>query len=214
MKKKIPVITIDGPSGVGKSTLSKIIATKLRWKLLESGKIYRYLAYFAMSNNITINEKNIVFFIKNLDELLKHNKDTDQVINNEKISTISSQLSIFPKIRELLLNKQRSFRSFPGLIAEGRDMGTVIFPDADVKFFLNADLNVRVTRRILELQQKGFFISFKELFVKMYDRDQQDQNRLFSPLCIPKNAIILNSTNMSLSEVVKYSMQYIMKKIK
>jgi len=102
----------------------------------------------------------------------------------------------------------------PGLIAEGRDMGTVVFPDAMIKFFLKADLKVRVNRRIIELRKNGHYIDFHELFLKMKIRDERDQNRLISPLCIAKNAIILDSTDMSLSEVVKTLMQYIIKNIK
>ncbi|QCI19873.1 MAG: (d)CMP kinase [Buchnera aphidicola (Brevicoryne brassicae)] len=215
MKNTIPVITIDGPSGVGKSTISKIIAKKLKWSVLESGKIYRFLAFLILNKKISIFEKNIIPFIKDLDILLNKNLQyNDKLINFEKISEISSQLASFPIVRKILLKKQRSFRSFPGLIAEGRDMGTVVFPDAKLKFFLDANLEVRVYRRILELKKNRCYIDFKKLFIKMKNRDERDQNRLISPLCIPKNAIILNSTYLSLSEVITNFMKYITKSIK
>jgi len=105
-------------------------------------------------------------------------------------------------------------RCLPGLIAEGRDMGTVVFPDAILKFFLNANLEVRVNRRMLELRKNACYIDFKELFTQMQNRDTRDQNRLISPLCIAKNAIILDSTYMSLSEVIKTLMKYIIEKVK
>lgn len=209
MKNTIPVITIDGPSGVGKSTISKIIADKLKWSFLESGKIYRLLAYLILNKKIAIFEKNIIPFIKDLDVLLKKNLQYNKLIKLEKISKISSQLASFPKVRTMLLEKQRSFRSLPGLVAEGRDMGTVVFPDAKIKFFLDANLEVRVNRRMLELEKNSCYVNFKTLFIKMHNRDKQDQNRLFSPLCMPKDAIILDSTCMSLSEVIETFMKYI-----
>ncbi|ADP67283.1 hypothetical protein Buap_2990 [Buchnera aphidicola str. APS (Acyrthosiphon pisum)] len=127
---------------------------------------------------------------------------------------MSSQLSVYPRVRKILLKKQRLMRCMPGLVAEGRDMGTVVFPDAIIKFFLNADLEVRVKRRMLELKKNGYHVDFQKLFIQMKTRDKRDQNRLISPLCIPKNAIILDSTYMSLSEVIKTAMGYIIEKIK
>lgn len=215
MKNTIPVITIDGPSGVGKSTIANIIANKLKWSLLESGKIYRLLAYLVLNKKISIFEQKIIPIIKDLDVLLNNKiKLNNKLIKCEKISKIASKLALYPKIREILLTKQRSFRLFPGLVAEGRDMGTIVFPDAKLKFFLDASLNTRVNRRLLELNKNGNCINFKKLFIKMNNRDKQDQNRLISPLCIPKNAIILNSTYMNLSQVVTIFMQYIVKHIK
>lgn len=117
-------------------------------------------------------------------------------------------------MKNILINQQRSLRCFPGLIAEGRDMGTVVFPDAVLKFFLDADLVVRVQRREKEFKKKGYYVNNTELLKKMKIRDECDQNRLFSPLCIPNDAIILDSTNMQLSEVIKYIMAVILKKIK
>jgi len=102
----------------------------------------------------------------------------------------------------------------PGLIAEGRDMGTVVFPDATIKFFLNADLGLRVTRRMIELKKNGYDVNFQKLFTQMKNRDQRDQNRLISPLCIPKNAIILDSSYMTLSEVIQTVMGHIIENIK
>jgi len=127
---------------------------------------------------------------------------------------LSSQLASYSGIRKILLKKQRLMRCYPGLIAEGRDMGTVVFPDATIKFFLNANLELRVTRRMLELKKNGYYVNFKELFMQIKNRDQRDQNRLISPLCIPKNAIILDSSDMTLSEVVQTVMGHIIENIK
>ncbi|WP_315984297.1 (d)CMP kinase [Buchnera aphidicola] len=134
--------------------------------------------------------------------------------NLEIISEVSSQLSVYPSIRKILLKKQRLMRCLPGLVAEGRDMGTVVFPDAVLKFFLDANLETRVKRRMLELKKNGHDINFKKLFAQMKNRDERDQNRLISPLCIAKNAIILDSTYMSLSEVTKKIMECIIEKNK
>ena len=134
--------------------------------------------------------------------------------NLEIISKISSQLSTYPRVRKILLKKQRSMRCLPGLIAEGRDMGTVVFPDAVLKFFLNANLEVRVNRRMLELKKYGDHINFHKLLTQMKNRDERDQNRSISPLCIAKNAIILDSTYMNLSDVINTLMEYIIEKIK
>ena len=216
MKNKIPVITIDGPCGVGKSTLSKKIADKLHWSILESGKIYRLVASLVLDEKITLIEKNIIPFAKNLDYLLikKNVKYIYNSINLKKVSEVSSQLATYPKIRKILLKKQRLLRCLPGLVAEGRDMGTVVFPDAIIKFFLYAHLKIRVERRMLELKKNGYCISFKELFIQMKNRDKRDQNRLISPLCVPKNAIILDSTYINLSKVTDTAMKYIIKQIK
>jgi cytidylate kinase len=215
MINKPPVITIDGPSGVGKSTLSKIIADKLNWSILESGKIYRLVAYLALNNNIPIVEKNITLFIKNLNfSLIKKNNAFHQSIDIEKISEVSSKLAVYPTVRKILLKKQRLLRCWPGLVAEGRDMGTVVFPHAILKFFLNASLEVRVKRRMEQLYKYNYHVSFEKLLIKMKNRDTRDQNRLISPLCAPKNAIILDSTHMSVSEITITLMEYIIEKIK
>ncbi|WP_261979348.1 (d)CMP kinase [Buchnera aphidicola] len=116
-------------------------------------------------------------------------------------------------MKKILINKQRSLKYLSGLIAEGRDMGTAVFPDAVIKFFLDADLEVRVQRRAIEFKKKGYHVNYEELFMQMKNRDESDRNRLFSPLCIPKNAIILDSTYMTLSEVIKSIIEIILKKI-
>ncbi|WP_326970224.1 (d)CMP kinase [Buchnera aphidicola] len=144
----------------------------------------------------------------------KNIKFHSELINFNKVSEISSKLATYPNVRRILLKKQKLLRCLPGLIAEGRDMGTVVFPDAIVKFFLNAHLEIRVKRRMSELKKNGFFISFQELFIEMRNRDIQDENRLISPLSVPKNAIILDSSYMNLSEVVTAFMKSIIPKIK
>ncbi|CAL4322245.1 (d)CMP kinase [Buchnera aphidicola] len=223
MIKLAPVITIDGPSGVGKSALSKKIANKLNWSLLESGLIYRIIALLALQKNVSIIENNIIPIARKFDfslikkaqsKITKCEKNIFYYLHSHNISNLASQLSTYPYIRRILLKKQQSFRCLPGLIAEGRDMGTVVFPDAILKFFLNASLECRTKRRFLELKKNGYNVDYKQLLKEIQDRDQRDENRLISPLYPSKNAIILNSTNMSFLEVVNISMIYILKKIK
>lgn len=213
MNNNIPVITIDGPSGSGKSTLCNIIAKKLNWYVLESGLIYRLLAMLILKNNIPIVEKNIISCLNKLNffSFKKKNK-TSKIINLQIVGEIASKLATFSKIRKLLLIHQRNFRKLPGLIAEGRDMGTIVFPDAVIKFFLNASLEARVDRKIKQLKTMGLSIDYTELCQQLKIRDTRDQNRLISPLYPSKDAIILDSTNMTLSEVFERLMREIKKR--
>ncbi|QFQ32138.1 (d)CMP kinase [Buchnera aphidicola] len=213
MNNNIPVITIDGPSAAGKSTICNIIANKLNWCILESGLIYRFLAILILQRNVPIIEKNIISFLKNLDfSLLKENK-ISKVIPLQIVGETASKLATFSETRKILLYKQRCFRKKPGLIAEGRDMGTVVFPDAIIKFFFKANLETRVFRRIKQFKKMGLPTNYKKSLEQLKIRDERDQNRLISPLYASKDAIILDSTNMTLSEVIECSMKEIKKKI-
>ncbi|NIH41232.1 MAG: (d)CMP kinase [Buchnera aphidicola (Periphyllus aceris)] len=223
MKKKPPVITIDGPSGVGKSTISYAISKKLNWNILESGYLYRIIAHYILKNKIPIYEKNIVPILKNIkfnfeysDKIIKvyyKEKDISQEVCSEEISMLSSKISIFPYIRYWLLSKQKEFRKFPGLIANGRDMGTIVFSDAILKIFLTTSIYERSKRRYLELKSKGFKINFNTLIKKIKKRDKRDKNRIICPLKPDKNAIIIDSTNMSFTQTLQYILKNIKKKI-
>ncbi|WP_343152405.1 (d)CMP kinase [Buchnera aphidicola] len=219
-----PVITIDGPSGAGKSVICKAIANKLNWFFLESGIIYRALALIVIENNISILDLDLISISKNLKfEILKkennflffsNGKNISKKIIFQKVSDIASQLAMLPHVRNALLKKQRMFQKFPGLVANGRDMGTVVFPEAEIKFFLKADLISRVNRRMLELKKKGLFINANRLFFEMKKRDNRDYTRTISPLMPAKNAIIIDSTNMNVKEVFTLCMHYINEKYK
>lgn len=218
-----PVITIDGPSGSGKGTLCFYLAKKLKWKLLDSGAIYRTLALKIIKKkiNIKFNKKiiilartlNIKFKIKEKILIFLEGKNVTQEIRTEPVSNTASIIGTFPEIRKILLYKQREFRKKPGLIADGRDMGTTVFPDAVIKIFLFASLKERANRRLKQLQNKGFNVRLKNILTNMNKRDIRDKNRLISPLIPAKNALILDSTKLSIHEVLKISMKYI-KKIK
>ncbi|CAL4321250.1 Cytidylate kinase [Buchnera aphidicola (Periphyllus testudinaceus)] len=224
MKKKIPVITIDGPSGVGKSTLSYAISNKLKWNFLESGYLYRTIAYYITKFNIPLKEKKIIPILKNIKFNFKYinnkikvifeNKDISKKLCSEKNSIISSKIAIFPYIRKWLLYKQRKFRKFPGLVTNGRDMGTKVFSDALIKIFLITKIKERAKRRCLELKSNGFNINFNFLLKKMKERDNRDKNRIICPLKPDKNAIIIDSTNMNFKNTLQIMLKYIYKKLK
>ncbi|WP_343153245.1 (d)CMP kinase [Buchnera aphidicola (Mindarus keteleerifoliae)] len=224
MKILAPVITIDGPSGAGKSVICKAIANKLNWFFLESGIIYRALALIVIENNISILDVDLISISKNLKfKILKkknnflffsNGKNISKKIIFQEVSNIASKLAMIPHVRKALLKKQRMFQKFPGLVANGRDMGTVVFPEAKIKFFLKADLISRVNRRMLELKKKGFYIDTNQLFLEMKKRDNRDYTRTISPLVPAKNAIIIDSTNMTIKEVLALCMDHIYKKYK
>lgn len=222
MLTSYPVITIDGPSCSGKGTLCFHLAKKLKWKLLDSGIFYRTIAFKILKEKIDIKfNKKIILLANNLNIKFKTKKNTTLVflegkniteeIRTEHIGKIASLIGTIPKIRDILLIKQRKFRKKPGLIADGRDMGTVVFPDAVIKFFLFASLKERANRRLKQLQNKGFNVRLKNILIDIKKRDDIDKNRLISPLTPAKNALILDSTKLSINEVFKISMEYIKK---
>ncbi|BAP58505.1 (d)CMP kinase [Candidatus Tachikawaea gelatinosa] len=222
---KIPVIAIDGSSSSGKSTLSKYISNYLKWHLLDSGIFYRSLALVLLENQIKYEpnsyeyEKKIasialnlnITCIKKYDILITmlNNKNITNDINTPNISELASILATYPQVRYNLLKKQRNFRQYPGLIANGRDMGSVVFPDAKVKIFLDANIKIRAKRRILQLKKKGFFIRNQDIIKEIKKRDNRDTERLISPLKPTKNALIIDSSNISIEQIIDTTLQYI-----
>lgn len=207
-KKDIPVITIDGPSGSGKGVISKKIAKKLNWHLLDSGALYRILAFSGLKNEIDLtNENELAKLAPNLDInfleddifLDGHNISND--IRTEEIGAFASKIASYKKVRELLLLLQRSFLKEPGLVADGRDMGTVVFPDAKLKIFLDATPFERAKRRYLQLKSKGYDVSLKELEKEVARRDFRDRNRAIAPLKAAFDATVIDTTNLNIEEV-------------
>ncbi|UDG81461.1 Cytidylate kinase [Candidatus Profftia lariciata] len=215
-----PVITVDGPSGAGKSTLCKALNKYLRWYILDSGTIYRVFALYILQNNVCImSENHLITLALNLDvyfftynneiHVLLEGKDVSTIIRTEILGRIASQIAVFPGVREILLRYQRTMRKFPGLIANGRDMGTIVFPDALIKIFLYASFEERVRRRLFQLQQNGFNVDFQQILTTMKERDYRDYYRNISPLIPAHDAFILNSTNISSKQIINKVFTYV-----
>lgn len=214
-----PVITIDGPSGAGKGTLCKAMAEALQWHLLDSGAIYRVLALAALHHQVDItSEEALVPIAAHLDvrfvstrgemQVILEGEDVTGEIRTQDVSNTASKVAAFPRVREALLRRQRAFRDAPGLIADGRDMGTVVFPDAPVKIFLDASSEERAHRRMLQLQEKGFSVNFERLLSEIKERDDRDRNRAIAPLIPANDALVLDSTSMSIEQVIETALNY------
>ncbi len=219
-----PVITIDGPSGAGKGTVCQRLAEKLGWPLLDSGAIYRVLALAALHHEVALdNEEALVALASHLDvsfvagsdgvRIVLEGEEVSAAIRTEQSGNAASKIAAFPRVREALLRRQRAFRSAPGLIADGRDMGTVVFPDAEAKIFLDASAEERANRRLKQLQEKGFDVNFDRLLIEIQERDERDRNRPVAPLRPADDALILDSTSMAIDAVVEAILQHVRSKI-
>lgn len=197
----IPVITIDGPSGSGKGTIGVALAKKLGWHYLDSGAVYRLLAWEAYRNKIIINnnapwDQLAEAIPKNIQEISAH-------LRTEEIGKLASQIAVLPRVREVLLNYQRAFRQRPGLIADGRDMGSVVFPDADLKVFLTASAKSRAKRRYEQLMRQGVSVTLENLVKEVEERDQRDSTRAIAPLRSTEDSYSVDSTVLSIESTVE-----------
>jgi CMP/dCMP kinase len=208
------VITIDGPAGAGKSTVSKAVAAKLQYIYLDTGALYRALAYKALKNNINVRDVDELaklcsttdIALKNLDGKLTvyvDGENVDNKIRTEEVGLGASTISAFPVVREKLLSLQREAGARGGIVAEGRDMGSVVFPDAEFKFFLDADVEERIQRRHAELVQNNGTAKRDAVTRDMQARDQRDSQRKIAPLTAASDAIIIDSTFLDVSQVVE-----------
>ena len=206
------VVTIDGPSGVGKGTISEYLSDKLAWNYLNSGALYRAIAWVVKNDSIRLSDittlenasKNIHFTIQeNKLHIEYENKEISSLIYNEEVAKVASKVSSVPKVRESILSIQRSFKKEPGLIAEGRDMGSVIFPEAQVKIFLTASIETRAQRRFKQLKDRKFNVSLPALIKDLNARDKRDKCRDSSPLVIPKGAFLIETDDLTVIEVKK-----------
>ncbi len=204
------VITIDGPSGVGKGTISEYLSDQLKWNYLNSGALYRSIAWVARNDLINLNDakglekasKNIIFSLENKKLKIQYrNKDIGSLIYDEEVAKIASKVSSKPKVRKSIINIQRSFKKTPGLVAEGRDMGSVIFPESQLKIFLTASIETRAQRRFKQLKDREFNVSLPALIKDLDARDRRDKERLNSPLVIPKGAFVIETDNLTVIEV-------------
>ena len=208
---KLKILTIDGPSASGKGSLSRNIAKHLGFKILDSGLLYRTYAYFSQSgSNIEeisnrIKNEISVSFNENDVSILHEDKDITSLLRSETTAKIASELSALPKTREDLLTIQRDFYNQDGLVADGRDMGTVVFPKAALKIFLTASPEVRAKRRHLELQKRGQEVNMLDLIADIELRDMKDRTRTLSPLIPAEDSVVIDSSNMSIDEVLSFT---------
>ncbi|MEC6822175.1 MULTISPECIES: (d)CMP kinase [Photobacterium] len=225
MSTHAPVITVDGPSGAGKGTLCMLLAEKLGWNLLDSGAIYRVLALAALHHGVdTESEDALVPLAAHLDvqfvaegdlvRVILEGEDVSDTLRTEKVGNAASKVAALPRVREALLRRQRAFNEHPGLVADGRDMGTVVFTSAEVKIFLDASAEERATRRMNQLQKKGLDVSFSSLLSEIQERDYRDRNRAVAPLRPADDALVLDSTEMSIEQVLEKVLAYVNVKLK
>ncbi|MDD6911290.1 (d)CMP kinase [Actinobacillus minor] len=217
------IITVDGPSGAGKGTLCYALAQKLGFDFLDSGAIYRITALAATKKAIPLDDENALAEIgQNLDvQFIPQDGEVNVILNGENVGDQirtaeagqnASKVAAFPKVRQALLQRQRDFASEKGLIADGRDMGTVVFPEAQIKLFLDASAEERAKRRVKQLQSKGFNANFDEILAEIKERDFRDRNRAVAPLVPAADALLLDSTNLSIDEVIQQALNYISSK--
>lgn len=207
-----PIITIDGPSGAGKGTLSQLLAKHLQWHFLDSGALYRLTALCAENHGIafdlaqdlaTIAAHLDIEFDVNTGRVLLEADDVTSRLRTEQTGAVASRVAAFPEVRKALIARQRAFRREPGLVADGRDMGTVIFPDATLKIFLTASAEERAKRRYEQLEASGQWVDFNSVLADVQARDERDQNRSHSPLIPAADAHILDSTHLNIEEVLE-----------
>jgi CMP/dCMP kinase len=216
MSTLAPVICIDGPSGSGKGTVASLVARKLGWCLLDSGALYRLLAFAAANHGVDLsNEEALKLLAAHLDvqfvaagdghgqQIILEGEDVTDAIRNERVGAGASQVAALPAVREALLQRQQAFRETPGLVADGRDMGTVVFPDAPLKIFLTASADERARRRYLQLKAKGDDVSLSSLLEEIRARDERDTQRAVAPLKPAVDAIQLDSTELSIEQVLE-----------
>ncbi|ANP76994.1 cytidylate kinase [Vibrio crassostreae] len=224
MPSQSPVITVDGPSGAGKGTLCMLLADKLGFHLLDSGAIYRVLALAAIHHGVdTESEDALVPLATHLDvqfiaegdlvKVILEGEDVSGELRKEETGMAASKVAALPRVREALLRRQRAFSAAPGLVADGRDMGTVVFPEAEAKIFLDASAEERASRRLKQLQQKGLDVKFDDLLSEIQERDDRDRNRPVAPLRPAEDALVLDSTSMNIEQVVEKALHYIESKL-
>ena len=211
----IPVLTIDGPSGVGKGTVANIVSSTLSWHLLDSGAIYRAFALAASKRNIAIEDTEALLRLaSNLNLKFESDPENNKLsvyldnlevsleLRSERTAELASKFAMIGPLRESLLIRQQGFKELPGLVADGRDMGTVVFKDAAFKVFLTANVEERAKRRLKQLQDKGIAGNISQTLEEVKQRDERDASRKHSPLKPAKDALIIDTSDLTINEVI------------
>jgi len=214
MSKAVPVITIDGPSGSGKGTISRMLARELGFHFLDSGALYRLLAFAAQRRGIALDDESALAALSGEldirfpadgegDRVLLEGEDVGDAIRTEAAGSGASRVAVLPAVREALLDRQRRFRLVPGLVADGRDMGTVVFPDADAKIFLTASAEERARRRCKQLNEKRISVKFEDVLADIQVRDERDASRSVAPLQPAKDADLLDTSELDIPATIE-----------
>lgn len=213
MNARVPVITVDGPGGVGKGTLCQWLASRLGWHMLDSGALYRLTALATLRRNLALeDEQRVAAVAAGLEvefragtggspRIFLEGVEVGADLRSETCGSAASRVAALPVVRAALLQRQRDFRQPPGLIADGRDMGTVVFPDAELKLFLTASAEERARRRYKQLSEQGMNASLKNLAGEIAERDARDAGRAVAPLRPAADAEVLDTTHWSIAEV-------------
>jgi cytidylate kinase len=230
--KNVPVITIDGPTASGKGTISRLLAQRLDWAILDSGALYRLVALKALRQNLPLdNENGLAQVALDLDirfggtdsdgladaqetQVFLDGENVTLAIRTEQCGAAASKIAALPAVRGALLDKQRAFRQPPGLIADGRDMGTVVFPDALVKIFLTASAQERANRRYNQLIEKGVSVNLSDLFDEIAERDKRDSSRSAAPLVAAVDAVELDTSNITAQQAAQRILDLYQNRIK
>ncbi|WP_139557019.1 (d)CMP kinase [Methylotetracoccus oryzae] len=212
MSHVVPVLAIDGPSGSGKGTVSRAVARRLGWNFLDSGAIYRALGLAVERDGLSLDDQDAVARLAGRMDLRFSSGEPpsvwlDQIDVTDRIPTescgaMASAVAALKPVRQALLQKQRDFRQLPGLVADGRDMGTVVFPDAEFKVFLTASAAVRAQRRHKQLKEKGVDVTLARLTKDIEERDERDRTRAEAPLRIADGALVIDSSDLGIDEVI------------
>jgi len=206
---RVPVIAIDGPSGSGKGTIAALVAERLGWHLLDSGALYRIVAAVALARSIPLADQDALAAMAGGLEIrfqdgtvVVDGDDLTEEIRTEPVGQAASEVAALGAVRAAILAAQRAMRRSPGLVADGRDMGTVVFPDAELKIYLDASARVRAERRYNQLKNKGLSVNFRALLANLEERDARDKERAVSPLVPAPDALIIDSTDLGIEAVL------------